>query len=203
MERDELNKMREELGRFVELPDSEWDYLCSLLSRRDIGKGEYFLREGESPEHIAFIEEGLFRVFLTTEGGEERTLVFRAEGRLLAGYSPFLAHGFSQYSIQALERGVLFDMGLGRFEALIARHPCWERLSSGYAQMLFVEKERRECEFLSEDAEGRYRRFLENYPGLDSRLAQYQIASYLGITPVALSRIRGRRGPQRGSGDAK
>jgi CRP-like cAMP-binding protein len=203
MARDELTRMRAELGRFADLPDPEWDYLCSLLYRRDIGKGEYFLREGEPPEHIAFIEQGLFRVFMTTEGGEERTLVFRAEGRLLAGYSPFLTHGISQYSIQALETGVIFDMGLERFVALIARHSCWERLSSGYAQMLFVEKERREREFLSEDAEGRYRRFLENYPGLESRLAQYQIASYLGITPVALSRIRGRRWPRPGPGGEK
>jgi len=78
--------------------------------------------------------------------------------------------------------------------ALRDRYLCWQEVAARYAEMLFAEKERREREFLSDDAATRYRTFLADSPDLESRLPQYFIASYLGITPVALSRIRGRAG---------
>lgn len=59
-------------------------------------------------------------------------------------------------------------------------------------EQLYIKKETREAEFLLDDAETRYQRFQSSYPGLEERLTQYHVASYLGITPVALSRIRNR-----------
>ncbi len=66
----------------------------------------------------------------------------------------------------------------------------WEKLGRILAEQLFVKKETREASFLLDNAEARYIRFLKDYPNLEDRITQYHIASYLGITPVMLSRIR-------------
>ena len=66
----------------------------------------------------------------------------------------------------------------------------WERLGRLLTEQLYIKKEQREAEFLLDDAPTRYRNFQKQYPGLEDRLPQYHVASYLGITPVALSRIR-------------
>jgi len=95
------------LSELAEVPASECAYLEGLLHRRPVEKGGFFLREGDYPILLAYIQRGLFRVFFTTESGNERTHAFRAEERFLSGYSPFLGRVRSPYSIQALEEGVL------------------------------------------------------------------------------------------------
>jgi CRP-like cAMP-binding protein len=70
------------------------------------------------------------------------------------------------------------------------RHACWERLGRKNAEQLVLIKEAREKELLLDSLEVRYQRFLQEFPGLADRIPQYHIASYLGVTDVALSRIR-------------
>ena len=65
-----------------------------------------------------------------------------------------------------------------------------QSMSGKYAELLYLEKEKREIEFLKEDAESRYNNFINKHPTFENRISQYNIASYLGITPVTLSRIR-------------
>jgi CRP-like cAMP-binding protein len=77
------------------------------------------------------------------------------------------------------------------------RNPCWNTIARKYVETLFIEKEKRERRLLSEDAATRYLSFQKDYPGLEDKIPQYQIASYLGITPVALSRIRKKLNKQK------
>jgi len=80
-------------------------------------------------------------------------------------------------------------------QELYDRHPVWERIGRIKAERLAIQKEFREKEFLLDTAETRYRRFLKEFPDLTDRIPQYYIASYLGITDVALSRIRKKMKP--------
>jgi CRP-like cAMP-binding protein len=98
----------------------------------------------------------------------------------------------ARFSIQALEESHLLVCNLQPVVELFDQHRCWERLGRKLAEQLYIKKETREAEFLLDDAETRYNNFQRAYPGLEHRLAQYHVASYLGITPVALSRIRRR-----------
>jgi CRP-like cAMP-binding protein len=96
--------------------------------------------------------------------------------------------------IEALED---CDLLVGRYEdlrALYRRHPGWQAAGRLIAEQHFIAKERREYEFLQQSASERYLAFRNERPDLAGRLAQYQVASYLGITPVALSRIVRRLG---------
>lgn len=78
------------------------------------------------------------------------------------------------------------------FDELLAAHPCWRELTARLTEQLYLRQEARQRELLLEDATSRYLGFVGSDPGLARRLTQAQIASYVGVTPVALSRIRAR-----------
>ncbi len=178
------------LSSFAEIPDDEWDRGVLTLRHLHLRKNEYFIRAGAVPDKMAFIVSGIFRVFYVAESGEERILAIRDEGRMLSAFSAILENTTSWYDIQALEDSDLLYISLDQYVGGLQGHPCWRAITARYTQLLFVEKERRESEFLSDDAETRYRKFRERFPGVEDRIRQYHVASYLGITPVALSRIR-------------
>ncbi len=94
------------------------------------------------------------------------------------------------YSVQAVEDMETVMMPVVVMEEAYSRHAAWERIGRLHAEKLALAKELREKEFLLDSAKTRYQRFLQEYPGLAQRIPQYHIASYLGITDVALSRIR-------------
>jgi CRP-like cAMP-binding protein len=182
--------MHDELLRYGPLLEEEWLKLAHILKPVRFNKGEYFVQIGDVPNKLGYISSGIFRVFCITEKGEDWILAFREENRFLGAFSPFLESKPSWYGIQALEPSLLLCISLNEYNRLIAGHPCWANLSRKYLETLFVEKEKREREFLSENAETRYLNFKKAYPGIEQRVHQYHIASYLGITSVALSNIR-------------
>jgi CRP-like cAMP-binding protein len=185
-----LAVVRAALSAFAEIPDEEWEEAASGLRHLHLGKGDYFIRAGALPDKMACIVSGIFRVSYATPSGEEKILAIRSEGRMLSAFSAFLEHTPSWYDIQALEDSDLLYVSLDQYTEGLKGHVCWQVINAKYAQMLFMEKERRESEFLSDSAETRYKKFRERFPGIEDRIRQYHVASYLGITPVALSRIR-------------
>ena len=185
-----LASMRATLGSFAEIPDEEAEKAALHLRYLHLKKNEYFIQAGSVPDKMAYIVSGIFRVFYVTVSGEEKVLAIRGEERMLSAFSAILEHTPSWYDIQALEDSDLLYISLDQYAKMLQRHTCWQVINAKYAQMLFVEKERRESEFLSDNAETRYKKFRERFPGVEDRIRQYHIASYLGMTPVALSRIR-------------
>jgi CRP-like cAMP-binding protein len=185
-----LNGMRAVLNSFSEIPEAEWQKATLTLRHLHLKKNEYFIQAGSVPDKMACIVSGIFRVFYITDAGEEKILALRDEGRMLSAFSAILENTPSWYYIQALEDADLLYISRDQYVNGLLGHACWQMINAKYAQMLFVEKEKRESEFLSDDAETRYRKFRERFPGMEERIRQYHIASYLGITPVALSRIR-------------
>lgn len=190
MENIQPEKFYKELRRYSPIPLEEFERLKPFQRLVRVKKNEYFIRAGEKPDRLGYILSGMFRVFYVTEEGEERTLVFRAENRFLSAFSAFLEKKESWYSIQAIEDSIVSCISLETYENLMNGHPCWRELSKKYIEELFIEKEIRERQFLSEDAATRYLNFKKSYPGYEERLPQYYIASYLGITPETLSRVK-------------
>lgn len=185
-----LSIVRSALGAFAEIPEAEWTKALLNLKHLHLKKNDYFIQAGAIPDKMGCIVSGIFRVFYVTEAGEEKILAFRDEGRMLSAFSAILEHTPSWYDIQALEDSDLLYIGLDQYAEGLRGHRCWQDISAKYVQMLFVEKERRESEFLSDNAETRYQKFKNRFPGMENRIRQYHIAAYLGMTPVALSRIR-------------
>ncbi|MFC5701388.1 Crp/Fnr family transcriptional regulator [Cohnella faecalis] len=180
------------LRRFSDIPDSEWQWFAARLHARTLRKYDYFIRSGEQARFIAFCAEGLFRFYYDTENGNELNKSFCGKGDFVASFHSLLLDSPSRLHIQALEDSELWVISYADYIGLYDRHVCWERLGRRMAERLFIKKEQRERELLLCSAEERYRLFVNENPELHERIPLYHIASYLGITPVALSRIRRR-----------
>lgn len=185
-----LAHLKQVVSHLVQPPDEQWSRFTSLFVPASLRAGDYFLRNGDAGKNLAFIHKGLCRFFYSSEEGKEFNKSFCAESGFMGSYSAYLLDKPSYFSIQALEDCVLLQAPFASLAALYSEHECWNTLGRKMAEQLYLKKELREAEFLLHSARVRYRHFLLDYPNLESRLPQYHIASYLGITPVALSRIR-------------
>ncbi|MBB2181469.1 Crp/Fnr family transcriptional regulator [Lachnospiraceae bacterium MD1] len=177
-------------SKYSEAPPEEVDKAMKLFYPVAIKKGEYFVRNGEYARKIGLIQSGLFRYYYIDKKGVEYTKGFAAENHFVISYSSMLLNQPSGFSIQALEDSHIYCINYTDWLQLLEGHPCWQVIARKTIEKVYVMKETREREFLLEDAKTRYQSFLESYPGLSDRIKQYHIASYLGISPVSLSRIR-------------
>ncbi len=178
------------LKQYCQISDNEIDFLRRKIIKRNITKNDHFLNQGDNINRIGLIRTGLFRVYCNDLSGNEKTLAFRGEGQFLAGYSPFIENKEIWYSIEAIEDSEIFTIGFNEHLKLVKNSGIWNELIKNYITKLFIEKEERERSFLLNDATSRYLDFLRKNPDFEKRISQIHIASYLGITPVSLSRIR-------------
>lgn len=180
------------LRALAALPDAEIARAQAIFAPRRLRPGAFFVQAGEQPATLGFVVAGLLRLYYLREDGSEYTKSFCAEREFVAAYRALLCAEPSRLFIQALEPSALLVAPYQAYQTLSAGHPGWETVNRKLAERLFLKKEQRESALLLDDAQTRYIDFLAEYPGLHHRLKQHQIASYLGITPVSLSRIRAR-----------
>jgi CRP-like cAMP-binding protein len=178
------------INTIVTLPKNEEEKLLQVALPAKIVKGDVFIAEGSVPRKLAFVLKGLFRYYYTSKKGAEFTKGFFSENSFIAAYSAMVQQVPSTYTIEALEDSEILIIDYYDWKQLYNEHQCWTALLIAYLHKGFFKKEKREREFLLFDASERYQSFLEEYPQLEQRVKQAVIASYLGITPVALSRIR-------------
>ncbi len=180
------------MSRLVAPSEEEWRAFSSLFQERRLKQGDFFVRAGQASTELCFVNSGLLRFFYETLAGSEFNKSFVQEGEFAGAHSAYLTGMPSRFNIQVLEDSHLLVAELEDITALYDRDVCWQKLGRMLAEQLYIKKEQREAEFLLDDAETRYQHFQDRYPDLEGRLPQYHVASYIGITPVALSRIRSR-----------
>ena len=173
-----------------DITDAEWDKIIPHLSLLKLKKGDFLEQAGDVPNKVAFIVSGICRYFCFDESGNERTTVFRRKGEFISGYTSHLEGLCSKLSIQALEDSCIFYITIEQYEKLLRQSESWRMFAFKQGMKVIIEKERREMDILNTDAETRYRKFTQNFPGLEQRVNHYHIASYLGMSNVTLSRIR-------------
>lgn len=190
---DSLQSLRNYLNSLASVPPLQWVKLATMLRLRKLKKGELYFREHESFQEVGFVAKGLLYNFHIAAGGDEIVSDFRKEGDLVACYSDLLRGTPASYSSKALEPTILVTTKYENLQKLYNSHPCWDRIGRISAEQLFVQKEQREHNFMTLDATGRYEAFMKGNRTLSERVPQYLIASFLGVSPVSLSRIRGER----------
>ncbi len=180
------------LQRYASIPDDELAYFQEQLVWRSVPKGQFLLHSGDACEVVYYCDHGLFRMFYENEDGSEHIKSFPMEGQLFTDYRAFLTATPAFLSIQALEDSRCASFKKAAVERLYERHVCWQTFGRKLAEQLFIAKSVKERELARLSAEERYRLFLQQYPGLEQRIPQYQIAAFLAINPVSLSRIRSK-----------
>jgi len=180
------------LRKLADVPPIEIDKALTIFQPMQLKKNRFFIRAGEIPETLGFLTSGILRLYYIDKNGTEFTKSFCVENDVIAAYSALLLNQPSRLFIQALEDSSLLVAPYKGYQTLVSGHTCWQTINHKLTKSLFIKKEKRESELLLDDAQTRYMTFLAEYPDLDKRLKQHHIASYLGITPASLSRIRAK-----------
>jgi len=184
--------VRRVLSQHDPLSDVEWAALRPRLRRQALAARQVVLRAGDICRELAFVERGVLRYFLVGDG-TEFTGTFFFEGSVAADYGSFVSQAAARQWIDAIEDSVVWFLSHADVQRLYASSATWERRGRRIAEAVLVAAQRRTAAFVLEDAESRYAALFAERPKVLERLPQYMIASYLGITPEALSRIRRRR----------
>ncbi|MCE9500358.1 MAG: Crp/Fnr family transcriptional regulator [Leptospira sp.] len=174
------------------VPENERRELAGFFSMKSLKEKEFFLRAGDRAELVGFILSGAVREYFVNDKGDEFNKSFNFKNEFTGSYYDLLNKNDSIAYIQALTDTRLLVAPFDQMLKFYERNMHWQRLGRKFAEALFMKKAKREYEFVTLSAEERYASFLKKYPEVSEKIAQYHIASYLGITPVALSRIRKR-----------
>ena len=154
-----------------------------------VKKGETIVKEGQFCHSIYFIHSGFISLFLLKDG-EEHVKDFSLSGKFITAYTSMSTGQASQIFLRAEQDCVLSVWDAPYFQELIRQNPKWTLFAFRMAEYLFYRKEKREISLLLHSAEVRYQNMLNEFPSLPQEIPQYLIASYLGIKPQSLSRIR-------------
>ena len=174
----------------AEPPEADIKRFVAQAKIRSLEPSECFCNLGQKLHEVAYIQNGMVRYFVTLPDGEEATKDFSVAGTFTLSFGSAVARVPAQVAIAAVVPTELlvwpYQVLLDLFEA----NAEWQKLGRRIAEMLYIRKEQRELSFLQLDAATRYKKFCEQFGPYMAQIPQYYIASYLGIRPQSLSRLR-------------
>ena len=176
----------------IKLSDSEKDICKSLFSPKKLRRRQYILQQDDICKNLIFVEKGILRSYSVDTRGNEHILQFAPEGWWISDIFSFLTGEAAVYNIEAIEDSELLLISNSSLDELYESVPKFERYFRLLSQANMVATHRRLTASLSDSADEKYIRLLSAYPNIVARVPQHMIASYLGITPETLSRVRKR-----------
>ncbi|HVF81899.1 MAG TPA: Crp/Fnr family transcriptional regulator [Flavisolibacter sp.] len=171
------------------LEHEQWIAIEQRLTVQQLKKGDYLTRQGEVCRQVSFINNGLLRLFYSVEGKEICT-GFMRENEYISQYDSFLTQQASAGNIDALEDCELINLSFDDMQALYKLYPVFETVGRKIAEMLFIMITSQTTALLTLSPEDRYQSVIQYQPFIIQRVPQYMIASFIGITPEHLSRLR-------------
>jgi CRP-like cAMP-binding protein len=174
----------------IKLTEAEKEICKSLFIPKKLRKRQYILQQDDICKNLIFVEKGLLRSYSVDEKGSEHILQFAPEGWWIADVFSFFTGENSAYNIDAIEDSELLLITNPAIEQLYERVPKFERYFRILTQNNMVAMQKRLTSELSSSAEEKYLKLISAYPNVVARVPQHMIASYLGLTPETLSRIR-------------
>jgi CRP-like cAMP-binding protein len=174
----------------ISLTEEEFNFCKTLFSPKKLRKRQYLLQDGDVCKYTAFVEKGMLRTYTVDEKGNEPILQFSMEGWWVADLYSFFTGEPSQFNVEALEDCELLLITEPSWNILLEKIPAFERYFRILIQNNLIATQRRLMGTMSETAEEKYLKLIENFPDCIQRVPQHMIASYLGITRETLSRTR-------------
>lgn len=178
------------INRKVTLSAEEQEVIKTCFVPKKIRKKQYILQAGDVCKHILFVEKGLLRTYGIDDNGGEHTVQFAPESWWISDMYSFLTNEPSLYNITALEDTEVLMLSNTTFEEMVSKVPKMERYLRILMQNNLVAMQRRIMGTLSDSTEEKYTKFTKAFPEIISRVPQHIIATYLGLTPETLSRVR-------------
>lgn len=185
----ETNKLKEAFQEFISFPDEDWSKIEPKIVKKHFKKGDLFLGPGQVSNTMGFVLKGFFRKYYLKDG-DDINFWFYYENRFLVAYQSFLERVPTNFYIEALEDAEILTLPYVAIQEMYQISKEWEKLGRLVCEKMYVAHHKRIENLLLKDASARYHDLLKNHPVLVERLPQYHLASYLGIKPQSLSRIR-------------
>ena len=182
--------LRNHIKNYIPLSSIEFEAIYQAMNREFFKKRETIVRAGEPCEHFYFVLSGSLRTFTTDERGHEHIFHLAFEDWWASDLFSFITGDMAFFSIEALEDTEVLSIHRDAYEVLLSSYPKFERFFRLLMQNAYVASQRRTMDIMSLSAEKRYLQLTQKHPQMELRVAQHHIASFLGITPEALSRIK-------------
>lgn len=181
------DKLISHFDNYLPLDNKEKEELSNRIIEKNIKRRQFILQEGDVCRHYNFVISGLFKMYAVDKNGTEHNIQFASENEWITDIGSFKP---SRLYIEAIEPSVILQIEKSNLLYLYTHFPKFDRNFRVIIENKFIELENRVLQNISSTAEERYHTFLGQYPKLSNRLPNTQIASYLGITPEFLSKIR-------------
>lgn len=172
---------------------AEKEALISRVKERRIKRRQFILQENEICQHLTFILSGCFKMYGVDAKGKEHNLQFAAENDWIVDFASLYREKPSKLYIEAIEPSLILQIYRQDLYFLYENHAIFNKNFRIIVENKYIELQNRVLQNISSTSHERYEAFLEQYPVLSNRLSNTQIASYLGITPEFLSKIRSER----------
>jgi CRP-like cAMP-binding protein len=186
-----MEQIRTYFKRYTEFTDSDWLIFSSKLKKQKFPKKALLLEKGQTENYLSFVERGAIRYYIPGESNDV-TIEFTFENEFIGAYDSFLTRKPSRYNVATLTPVVLWRLTYDDAQAIYRETERGNLIGRLAAEALFLEKAKREISLLTDSAEQRYLNLFREQPIIIKKIPLRHIASYIGITPQALSRIRKR-----------
>lgn len=190
-EMNHIESLLHHLSEFVSIRHDDQKLIESLFEERVYSRSEFFLREGEICKALGFVVKGIFRYYIDHDG-EDRTYNFAPEHHFICNYESLIRQSPSPKHIQAIEDSIVLTISYDNLQRFYSEVTEGNHFGRIHMERIYADMVRQLVAQYTETPEQRYLNFLKNYPELNQRLPQYYIASYVGVKPQSLSRIRKR-----------
>ena len=182
--------LRAHIEKRIHLTDEEFNACTKFFKPKKIRKYQYLLNEGDVCKRIVFVNSGCLREYTIDNKGAEHIIQFAVADWWVSDLHSFITGLPATHNIDALQDSEVLLLDKSSRDKLLDACPKMERFFRMLLESNYVATHQRVEDSLSETAEERYLKFIKTYPRLFELIPQNQVASYLGITPQSLSRIR-------------
>jgi CRP/FNR family transcriptional regulator, anaerobic regulatory protein len=188
-----FNQIISHFDKYLPLDDREKEEFCKHLTQRKIKRKQYILQEGDVCKHLTYVVEGCFKMYAVDGKGNEHNLQFAAEDDWISDIGSLHQETPSKLFIEAVEPSLILQISKGDLWYIYTNYTKFDRNFRVIIENKYIEMQNRVLQNISSTVLERYETFIEQYPNLINRLPNTQIASYLGVTPEFLSKIRNER----------
>jgi len=186
-----LSKIETFIRHFIQPNEEEWNAFAAILKEKKLKKKDLLLEDGQTCNFIGFIISGVIREY-AFENGKESTVDFVSENQFVVDFQSFILSTPSKQYLEALTDVDLLVFKKDSINRLYDKYKIWERFGRLIIEHVFCGVEAKRKKIIATTHEEQYRNFAAIYPNVVQQVPQYYIASYLGLTPEHLSRIRKR-----------
>jgi CRP-like cAMP-binding protein len=186
-----MDQIRKYFEQIAGQSDRDWEIFSSKLIKQEFPQKSVLLKAGETENYLSFIEQGIIRFYIPKEDND-LTFTFAFAGSFVSAYESFLLQTPSNYYVKTLTPTILWRISYKDLQEVYVTTETGNRIGRHAGEDLFLKKSKREISLLNSSAEQRYKSLFTEQPHLIKEIPLKYIASYIGVTPQALSRIRKR-----------